>query len=264
MNRGAGSNGGGGGGGTPTNQTPPSAYGHYQPYMSPYSSGLSPGGPYQTTGSGGNSGPGPDQFGTNFNVQSGGGYYSQPSPNEDGQGGNGSGGPAFYGGGTGPPHAPPGSVGSPGSRDLSYYGFNNGFGNSGDGGGSGGGGGNGGSAFYQQQQHTQQDNNNKVSNIPGDTTSVHEFGDTIKKEEQLTEVDSKQQQDSTNEGGPPGSTPAPGGPGVVGAKAEPGPGSGPGVGAGGSLQPLNSNDPQNRFVFMRICLFLIKENIDSS
>ena len=197
--------------------------------MSPYSSGVSPGGlPYQAPpGSAGNSGP-PDQFGTNFNVQGGGGYYSQPSPNED-QGGN-SGGPNFYGGGGGP--HPPGSAGSPGSRDLSFYGFNNGFGN----GGGDGGGGNGGSAFYQQHQ-TQQDNNNKVSNLPGDTASVHEFGDTIKKEEQaalLTEVDSKQQQQqdsSTPENSLLNTNSST-------AKVE--------SGGSGSLQPLNSNqDPQN-------------------
>ena len=230
MNRGGGSNGGGGGGGSgSSNPTPPSAYGHYQSYMSPYSSGVSPGGlPYQAPpGSAGNSGP-PDQFGTNFNVQGGGGYYSQPSPNED-QGGN-SGGPNFYGGGG--PH-PPGSAGSPGSRDLSFYGFNNGFGN----GGGDGGGGNGGSAFYQQHQ-TQQDNNNKVSNLPGDTASVHEFGDTIKKEQHEQAVADLKQEQPQQDQSSVTSEAASGGPG--------GPPAGPKSEPGGGLQPLNSNDgPQN-------------------
>ena len=240
MNRGGGSNGGAGGGTGGTNPTPPSAYGHYQPYMSPYSSqGLSPGGPYQTPVGvvpvGPHSGGPPEQFGNNFNVQ-GGGYYNHPSPNEDQPGG-----PTFYGGG--PPGHPPGSAGSPGSRDLSYYGFNNGFGNGGDGGGGGGGGpgGNGGSAFYQQQQHqTQQDNNNKVSNLPGDTASVHEFGDTIKKEqhEQAADLKQEQPQDQSSvtseatSGGPGGPTPA-------GPKSEPGNGN-----DGPQNSDMNNSDNQ--------------------
>ena len=87
-------NGSNGGGGTASN---PSSYGQCQSYMSPYSSGVSPGVlPYQAPTSEGYSSP-PDQYGTNMNVQACSVYYTQPFPNEE-QRGN-IGGPDVYGGG---------------------------------------------------------------------------------------------------------------------------------------------------------------------
>ena len=155
--------------------TPPLAYGlHYSTAGAPPPSTVGPGGPYMSpypTAPGGYPGPSgppstgpPDQFGTNY------GYYSQPSPNEEGNSY-----PSY-------PNAPGGSPGGgPPPRDLSYYGFNNGFGSSespaGGGGGAGGSGGNGsgnGTAFYPQQQQ-QPENNNKLSDTP------NSYGDTIKK-----------------------------------------------------------------------------------
>lgn len=100
----------------------------------------------------------------------GGSYYNQSSPNEDGGG--------YYGPSSGSP------------RDLSYYGYNNGFGGGGD---------SSGNAFYHQPASSaaqQGDNNNKVSLSSlssGDATSAataaaseFQHGDTIKNEQPTT------------------------------------------------------------------------------
>ncbi len=167
---------GSGGGSGPAGNYP-------SPYMTPYAG--APVGPsgapgYPPTSVGGapiapSPGAHSDQYGTNLGFGGNGGpgqtayYGGQPSPNED------SAGSAYYG--------PAGS--SP--RDLSYYGFNNGFvsggGDSGSGGGPGGPGqasqgalsGNNNAAFYQQ------DNNNKVdagSNSPSSSSFQHHHGDS--------------------------------------------------------------------------------------
>ena len=146
----------GSGGGSPNSNNSyvaPPNYGHFPTSYYPGGGGPYPGAAdfgtkYGTPPSFPTSSPGPTvgpPAATGFQQ-----YFNQPSPNEDA--------PYFSSaaaasGGPGAPPAPAG--GSPGSGrcDLSYYGYNNGF-------GSGGGDGGGPGAFYQQQG---QDNNNKVS-----------------------------------------------------------------------------------------------------